>query len=159
MGDFFEALCGSRLRARVLTALWSRPTRALGLRALASAAGVDASNAAKILPALVDNGLCERTRETPPRYRASQTNPAFKELATLFARATGPQTERPVDTFAKRYDQYVPAAEARGVKLAQQQHDQAAILSGAVPVEAMYLIPKRLARAAVVRYRDVDFSD
>jgi hypothetical protein len=159
MDDFVKSPCGGELRARVLTALWSRPARLMRLRALAATAGVDPSNMAKLLPGLIAGNLCERTDETPSRYRAAQSNPAFAELAALFGRAAGDRAERPLDAFAKGVRRGARVIDARTAKAEQQQYDAASVARGDAPAESMYLIPVALARAAVVHYRDVGFDE
>jgi hypothetical protein len=158
MSVLIKALCGSDLRARVLTALWSRPTRALGLHALSTAAGTDPSNTAKILPGLVEAGLCERTAEVSPRYRAAQANPSFLELASLFSRHASDEGDAPLTAFARRAQEGLDAGDGRAAKSEQQHRDYSDILSSRARADSMRLIPPSLARTAVVHYRDVEFD-
>lgn len=75
-----KALCGSESRYRLLRLLYIAPGTEHHLRGLAAAAGVDPSQAHKLLARLVAAGLCDRVSATPhPRYRASQ-DPAFQDL-------------------------------------------------------------------------------
>lgn len=84
-----KELCGSEQRSRVLRTLFGSPGRAYHLRGLAAAAGVDASNASKLLPKLVEAGLVERESGEPnPRYRARRDNPLLQPLTALFCQAT-----------------------------------------------------------------------
>lgn len=84
-------LCGgSETRYRVLRALFTNPETQFHLRGLAGAAGVDPSNALRLLQRLVDAGLCEQTNA---KYRASADHPLRENLTALFriaaARAAG----------------------------------------------------------------------
>ncbi len=82
-------LCGSEQRYRVLRALFENPGKSYHLRGLATAAGVDASNVAKLLPKLTAAGLVQREAGEPSaRYRARRDNPLFKALTSLFSQAS-----------------------------------------------------------------------
>jgi hypothetical protein len=81
-----KGLCGSEARYRLVKALFGAPGRAFHLRGLAAAARVDPSQVARLLPQLVDSGLCEALSETPFRkYRATQGHPLADALAKVFA--------------------------------------------------------------------------
>lgn len=82
-----KELFGGELRYRVLHALFEEPGRALHLRGLAAAAGVDSGNAHRMVKKLVELGIVERVADLPyPKYRARQDNPLYPELARLFSR-------------------------------------------------------------------------
>ena len=52
-----------------------------------------------------------------------------------------------------------PEARMWAEKRQRQRRDRAAVASGAATAESMQLIPPRLARTAVVRFKDVEFDD
>lgn len=91
MGSYtsiLRELCGSEARFRVLSALYEHPNRAMHLRRLASAAGVDPGNASKLMGRLTRAGLTERVEgELYPKFRARRENPLYNELVALFRRA------------------------------------------------------------------------
>ena len=92
--DALRALCGSDSRFRVFKALYEEPEKEHHLRGLAAAACVDPSHVHKLLPRLIEGGLCEQVEATPyPKYRAKRDNPLFGRLRELLqddARQEGP---------------------------------------------------------------------
>ena len=52
----------------------------------------------------------------------------------------------------------VPEARLWAEKRQRQRRDRAAVASGEATSESMHLIPPRLARTAVIRFKDVDFD-
>lgn len=60
---------------------------------------------------------------------------------------------------ASRAARTAPEARMWALKRQRQRRDRAAIASGKATPESMYLIPPRLARTAIVRFKDVDFDD
>lgn len=85
-----KALCGSEARYRLVRALYSTPSAAFHLRGLAAAARVDPGQVAKLLPRLLDAGLCEALSDTPFRkYRAARGHPLTDALAQVFADEAG----------------------------------------------------------------------
>ena len=52
-----------------------------------------------------------------------------------------------------------PEARMWAEKRQRQRRDRAALASGEATPESMYLIPPKLARTAIVRFKDVDFDD
>jgi hypothetical protein len=78
-------LCGSESRFRLFKALYEAPDREYHLRGLAAAARVDPSQVHKLLPGIVEAGLCEQVQGRPyARYRARKDHPFFGPLSTLF---------------------------------------------------------------------------
>jgi DNA-binding Lrp family transcriptional regulator len=83
--DFLRALCGSGSRARLFQALF-RSRDGLPLRALSEAAGVDPAHVHRLLPQLLDAGVCERIDARPhPRYRAAAQHPLYAPLSAVFS--------------------------------------------------------------------------
>lgn len=81
-------VCGSEERFRLLSALFGNAGREYHVRGLAAAAGIDPSNASKLLGRLTAAGLCERVVAEPyAKFRANAANPLYNELAGLFAKA------------------------------------------------------------------------
>lgn len=60
---------------------------------------------------------------------------------------------------APRAARTAPEARLWAEKRQRQRRDRAALARGEAPQESMYLIPPRLARTAIVRFRDVNFDD
>ena len=91
--DALRELCGSKSRYRVFKALYESPGKEYHLRGLAAAASVDPSQVHKLLPRIIEAGLCEQVEALPyPKYRARKDHPLFGRLAGLFredARSTG----------------------------------------------------------------------
>ena len=82
-------VCGSEERFRLLRTLFENPGREFHVRGLAVAAGIDPSNASKLLGRLTAIGLCERVEAAPyAKFRANAANPLHKELAGLFSKAS-----------------------------------------------------------------------
>lgn len=52
-----------------------------------------------------------------------------------------------------------PEARMWAEKRQRQRRDRAALARGEATPESMYLIPPKLARTAIVRFKDVDFDD
>jgi predicted nucleotidyltransferase len=83
------ALFGSETKARVLSALLADVGHAHHLRGLASAAGVDPSNAQKTLRNLLDVGLVIRVADSRGSlYRANPDSPLVPTLRELFLKAS-----------------------------------------------------------------------
>ncbi len=79
-----RAVCGSESRLRLLRALFQTP-QPRHLRALAQAAGVDPARVHRLLPELVETGICERIDARPhAAYRASPGHPFYSALTALF---------------------------------------------------------------------------
>lgn len=99
--DALKALCGSESRYRLLRLLYAAPEQAHHLRGLAAAAGVDPSQAHKLVARFVEAGLCERVPAVPhPRYRASQ-DLAFQALVTKLFEAAA-DSANPMRRFEER---------------------------------------------------------
>lgn len=91
LDDSLRALCGSGSRARLFQALFRAP-EGLALRALSQAAGVDPAHVHRLLPQLLEAGLCERVDARPhPHYRASARHPLHDALSAVFS---GSRTHR-----------------------------------------------------------------
>jgi hypothetical protein len=88
-------LCGSDSRFRLFKALYEAPEKEYHLRGLAAAASVDPSHVHKLLPQMVNVGLCEQVETTSPypRYRAKKDHPLFGRLRDLFQDAQPPARE------------------------------------------------------------------
>jgi hypothetical protein len=88
-----RALCGSESRFRLVKALYEAPGTSFHLRGLAAAAGVDPSQAQRLLREFVDAGLCEEIPAAPYRkFRAAAGHPLAGALAETF-RAAATQSE------------------------------------------------------------------
>ncbi len=74
---------GGLARLKVLQALYAEPGRGYGPRELASAAGIDPGNTARLLKRWTEAGLVQRRQQDGlPRYYAS-TDPQLAPLVTL----------------------------------------------------------------------------
>ncbi len=83
-----QALCGRGARFRLVKTLFESPGTAFHLRGLAGAAGVDPSQAHKLLRELVSGGISEEVPGTPSRkYRAAMGHPLTDALAAIFGAA------------------------------------------------------------------------
>ncbi len=73
----------------------------------------------------------------------------------------GPQSKAKAQTKSQalRASRTAPEARLWAEKRQRQRRDRAAVASGEATPESMHLIPPRLARTAVVRFKDVDFDD
>ena len=81
-------LLGGAARYKALRCLYEHPTRAFGTRELASAAGIDPSNASRWLRRWSDLGLVERgIQRGGPVFKASR-DPGLKPLAQLLQQDT-----------------------------------------------------------------------
>jgi len=97
-----KTLFGSEARYRLLRQLYARPQEEYQLRALASAAGVDAGQAHKLIMRFTEVGLSERVAPAPyPRYRASADPVLRHALVTLFAAAQQP-ADNPMQRIEER---------------------------------------------------------
>ena len=67
----------------------------------------------------------------------------------------GPRAQDP----APRAARTAPEARMWAEKRQRQRRDRAALARGDATPESMHLIPPRLARTAIVRFKDVDFDD
>ena len=67
----------------------------------------------------------------------------------------GPRSRRPAPSAART----APEARMWAEKRQRQRRDRAALASGEATPESMYLIPPKLARTAIVRFKDVNFDD
>ena len=94
-----RALCGSEARFRLLKALYEAPKKSFHLRGLAAAAGVDPSQALRVLRELAAAGLCREIADVPAKkYQAATGHPLAAALARTFAAADAPdEEEREVD--------------------------------------------------------------
>lgn len=82
-------ICGSEERYRVLSYLFSNAGSAHHARGIAQEAGVDPSNANRLLGRLVDAGLCTRSVDRLyVRYQAREDHPLFKILVDAFTQTS-----------------------------------------------------------------------
>ena len=80
-----RALCGSGARYRLVKALFEAPGKAYHLRGLAAAAGVDPSQAHRLVREFVAARLCEEIPDTPSRkFKAAAGHPLTDALAEIF---------------------------------------------------------------------------
>ena len=91
-----RALCGSEARFRLVKALYEDPRKSFHLRGLAAAAGVDPSQALRLLRQLAGAGLCREIAGVPAKkYQATTGHPLADALARTFAPADIPEEEAP----------------------------------------------------------------
>lgn len=89
-----RALCGSEARFRLLKALYEDPKKSFHLRGLAAAAGVDPSQALRVLRELAAAGLCREIADVPAKkYQATTGHPLTGALAQTFAPADSLEEE------------------------------------------------------------------
>jgi predicted nucleotidyltransferase len=119
-------LCGSEDRYRIIRTLYSRPTERFHLRGLAQAAGVDPSNASRLLVRLVEANLCERTAtQLSARYGARHDNPLYQELVSLFQRGSDLviELEKAANSLSGADIVFIYGSFARGEDLAESDID------------------------------------
>jgi hypothetical protein len=71
----------------------------------------------------------------------------------------GPRAKKQASGTKVQAARSVPEARMWAEKRQRQRRDRAAVVSGEATPESMYLIPPKLARTAIVRFKDVDFDD
>lgn len=98
-----KAIFGSEARQRLLQCLCANPDDEFQLRALASQAGVDVSQAHKLIRKFSAVGLCRQTATgSYPRYKATANVALRQALSALFEIASHATSQNPMQRIEER---------------------------------------------------------